>query len=208
MLSTVGIINLWLVVCYIIISVISIKKILLVRNSSYNKQNFINEMDIITRKMDLGEMLNVTKSYPQNHIAWAIEVALDGLDSFNSNQTKLETMELINNSIQRCRNTYYLKFNSGLYFLLSIAITSPMLGLFASIVIIEQSFHSMCNTDSPPLVHLCYHLSFAPYETAYGLIVGIPAFWFYVYFVHKNKALLMEYDLVVSNFLKFVTKLS
>jgi biopolymer transport protein ExbB len=193
MLSTIGIINIWLLISCILALLISIKIFLLLKNSNYNKQKFINEIDATMRKTDVENILSITKSYPQNHIAWAIEVALDGLNSFKYNKTTLETIELVNNSIQRCRNLSKLKFNSGLYFLLSIGITSPMIGLFGSIVSIYESFHLICCiTDSPPEVHLCYHLSFAPYETMYGLIVGIPALWLYFYFVHKNKVLFME----------------
>ena len=208
MLSTIGVINIWLLISCVLVLLISTKKLLLLKNSNCNKQNFMNEIDTAMKKTDIENILNIAKSYPQNYIAWAIEVALDRFNSSKNDKTTLEITELINNSIQRCRNLSKLKFSDGLDFLLSIGITSPMIGLFGSIVSVYDSFHIICCiSDSPPEVHLCYHLSFAPYETLYGLIVGIPTLWLYFYLVHKNKTLFMEYDFIVSDFLKFVAKL-
>ena len=64
----------------------------------------------------------------------------------------------------------------------TIAATAPLLGLFGTVVGMIEIFGSQAPTGSTNPALLAHGISVALYNTAFGLIIAIPALMFYRYF--------------------------
>ena len=76
----------------------------------------------------------------------------------------------------------------------TIAVISPLLGLFGTVIGMIEIFGSQTPSGSNPIV-LAHGISIALYNTAMGLIVAVPSMIFYRHFRAKVDALLMEMEM-------------
>ncbi len=75
----------------------------------------------------------------------------------------------------------------------TIAAVAPLLGLLGTVIGMVEIFGSQAPTGGNP-AQLAHGISIALYNTAFGLIVAIPAMIFYRYFRGKVEALLVEME--------------
>ena len=75
----------------------------------------------------------------------------------------------------------------------TIAAMAPLMGLFGTVVGMIEIFGSQTSAGSNP-IQLAHGISIALYNTAFGLIVAIPAMIFYRHFRAKVDALVVEME--------------
>ena len=75
----------------------------------------------------------------------------------------------------------------------TIAAMAPLMGLFGTVVGMIEIFGSQSAAGSNP-IQLAHGISIALYNTAFGLIVAIPAMIFYRHFRAKVDALVVEME--------------
>ena len=75
----------------------------------------------------------------------------------------------------------------------TIAAMAPLMGLFGTVVGMIEIFGSQGATGSNP-IQLAHGISIALYNTAFGLVVAIPAMIFYRHFRAKVDALVVEME--------------
>jgi len=73
----------------------------------------------------------------------------------------------------------------------SIATAAPLLGLFGTVIGMIEIFGSQSPTGGTNPAQLAHGISIALYNTAFGLIIAVPALLFYRYF----RGLIAEYTL-------------
>ena len=76
----------------------------------------------------------------------------------------------------------------------TIAVIAPLLGLFGTVIGMIEIFGSQTPQGGNPLV-LAHGISIALYNTAFGLVIAIPAMIFYRYFRAKVDAMLVDIEL-------------
>jgi biopolymer transport protein ExbB len=76
----------------------------------------------------------------------------------------------------------------------TIAAIAPLLGLFGTVIGMIEIFGSQTPQGTNPLV-LAHGISIALYNTAFGLVVAVPAMIFYRYYRAKVEALLVDMEL-------------
>ncbi|MBI1965150.1 MAG: MotA/TolQ/ExbB proton channel family protein [Betaproteobacteria bacterium] len=76
----------------------------------------------------------------------------------------------------------------------TIAAIGPLLGLFGTVIGMIEIFGSQTPQGGNPLV-LAHGISIALYNTAFGLVIAIPAMIFYRYFRAKVDAMLVDIEL-------------
>jgi biopolymer transport protein ExbB len=76
----------------------------------------------------------------------------------------------------------------------TIAVIAPLLGLFGTVIGMIEIFGSQTPQGTNPLV-LAHGISIALYNTAFGLVVAVPAMIFYRYYRAKVDALLVDMEL-------------
>ncbi len=75
----------------------------------------------------------------------------------------------------------------------TIAAMAPLMGLFGTVVGMIEIFGSQSSAGSNP-IQLAHGISIALYNTAFGLVVAIPAMIFYRHFRAKVDALVVEME--------------
>jgi biopolymer transport protein ExbB len=76
----------------------------------------------------------------------------------------------------------------------TIAAISPLLGLFGTVVGMIEIFGAQTPTGTNPLV-LAHGISIALYNTAFGLVVAVPAMVFYRHFRAKVDVMLVDIEM-------------
>ena len=76
----------------------------------------------------------------------------------------------------------------------TIAAIGPLLGLFGTVIGMIEIFGSQTPQGGNPLV-LAHGISIALYNTAFGLVVAVPAMIFYRHFRSKVDAMLVDIEL-------------
>ena len=76
----------------------------------------------------------------------------------------------------------------------TIASIAPLLGLFGTVIGMIEIFGSQTPQGGNPLV-LAHGISIALYNTAFGLVVAVPAMIFYRHFRSKVDAMLVDIEL-------------
>ena len=76
----------------------------------------------------------------------------------------------------------------------TISVISPLLGLFGTVVGMIEIFGSQTPTGTNPL-QLAHGISIALYNTAFGILIAVPAMIFYRYFRAKVDVMLVDIEL-------------
>jgi biopolymer transport protein ExbB len=85
----------------------------------------------------------------------------------------------------------------------TIASAAPLLGLFGTVIGMIEIFGSQSPTGTNP-AQLAHGISVALYNTAFGILVAIPALIFYRYFRAKVDAMIVEMELLALKLVEIV----
>jgi biopolymer transport protein ExbB len=101
---------------------------------------------------------------------------------------------IIKEAIEESGRTVAIELERFLNSLGTIAAISPLLGLFGTVVGMIEIFGAQTPTGTNPLV-LAHGISIALYNTAFGLVVAVPAMIFYRYFRAKVDEMLVDMEM-------------
>ena len=90
----------------------------------------------------------------------------------------------------------------------TIAAAAPLLGLFGTVVGMIEIFGSQAPTGGSNPAMLAHGISVALYNTAFGLIIAIPALMFYRYFRGKVDEYTLQLELSAERLLPHLTRFS
>lgn len=103
-------------------------------------------------------------------------------------------LPIIKEAIEESGRTVAIELERFLTSLGTIAVIAPLLGLFGTVVGMIEIFGAQTPTGTNPLV-LAHGISIALYNTAYGLVVAVPAMIFYRYFRAKVDEMLVDMEM-------------
>lgn len=101
--------------------------------------------------------------------------------------------EIMKESIEESGRAVTHELDRFLTSLGTIASMAPLLGLFGTVIGMIEIFGSQTSTGTNP-GQLAHGISIALYNTAFGLIVAIPAMIFYRYFRNKVETLVVDME--------------
>jgi biopolymer transport protein ExbB len=101
---------------------------------------------------------------------------------------------IIKEAIEESGRTVAIELERFLTSLGTIAVVAPLLGLFGTVVGMIQIFGAQTPQGTNPLV-LAHGISIALYNTAFGLVVAIPAMIFYRHFRAKVDVMLVDMEM-------------
>lgn len=102
--------------------------------------------------------------------------------------------EIMKESIEESGRAVTHELDRFLTSLGTIASMAPLLGLFGTVIGMIEIFGAQTSTGTNP-GQLAHGISIALYNTAFGLIVAIPAMIFYRYFRSKVEALVVDMEM-------------
>jgi biopolymer transport protein ExbB/biopolymer transport protein TolQ len=140
---------------------------------------------------------SASKNYRYSHLA---KVVLAGLQEYQfqqesgSNLSREDLVDTVRRAIQRASALTANDLKKGVASLATIGATAPFVGLLGTVVGIITAFQGIASQGSGGLGAVSAGISEALVETALGLVVAIPAVWFYNYLTGRIEYFNVEMD--------------
>ena len=141
--------------------------------------------------------ISSSKTYRYSHLA---KVVLAGLQEYQfqqesgSNLSREDLVDTVRRAIQRASALTANDLKKGVASLATIGATAPFVGLLGTVVGIITAFQGIAATGSGGLAAVSAGISEVLVETALGLVVAIPAVWFYNYLTGRIEYFNVEMD--------------
>ncbi|MBI2835770.1 MAG: MotA/TolQ/ExbB proton channel family protein [Acidobacteria bacterium] len=138
-----------------------------------------------------------SKTYRYSHLA---KVVLAGLQEYQfqqesgANLSREDLVDTVRRSIQRASALTGSDLKKGVAALATIGATAPFVGLLGTVVGIITAFQGIAATGSGGIGAVSAGIAEALVETALGLLVAIPAVWFYNYLSGRIEYFNVEMD--------------
>ncbi len=141
--------------------------------------------------------ISSSKNYRYSHLA---KVVLAGLQEYQfqqeagGNLSREDLVDTVRRAIQRASALTANDLKKGVAALATIGATAPFVGLLGTVVGIITAFQGIAATGSGGLGAVSAGIAVALVETALGLLVAIPAVWFYNYLTGRIEYFNVEMD--------------
>jgi biopolymer transport protein ExbB/biopolymer transport protein TolQ len=141
--------------------------------------------------------LSASKNFRYSHLA---KVVLAGLQEFQFQQesggtlSREDLVDSVRRSIQRATALTQSDLKKGVNTLATIGTTAPFVGLLGTVVGVITAFQGIAASGSGGIGAVSAGIAEALVETALGLIVAIPAVWFYNYLTGRLDYFNVEMD--------------
>ena len=153
--------------------------------------------------------LAASKTYRYSHLA---KVVLAGLQEYQFQQesggglSREDLMDTVRRSIQRASALTASDLKKGVAALATIGSTAPFVGLLGTVVGVITAFQGIAASGSGGIGAVSAGIAEALVETALGLVVAIPAVWFYNYLTGRIEYFNVEMDNSSSELVDFFIK--
>ena len=151
------------------------------------------------------------KEYRYSHLA---KVVLAALQEYQYSQeggekmSKEDTVDTVRRAIQRASALTGSDLKKMVSALATIGATAPFVGLLGTVVGVINAFQGIAATGSGGIGAVSAGIAEALVETALGLLVAIPAVWFYNYLTGRIEYFNVEMDNSSSEMVDFFIKKS
>ena len=142
--------------------------------------------------------VSTSKNYRYSHLA---KVVLAGLQEYQYQQesggqalAREDLLDTVRRAIQRASALTANDLKKGVSALATIGATAPFVGLLGTVVGIITAFQGIAATGSGGIGAVSAGIAEALVETALGLVVAIPAVWFYNYLTGRIEYFNVEMD--------------
>ena len=141
--------------------------------------------------------ISSSKNYRYSHLA---KVVLAGLQEYQFQQesggglSREDLMDTVRRSIQRASALTASDLKKGIAALATIGSTAPFVGLLGTVVGVITAFQGIAASGSGGIGAVSAGIAEALVETALGLVVAIPAVWFYNYLTGRIEYFNVEMD--------------
>src|SRR5512135_3834646 len=150
-----------------------------------------------------------SKNFRYSHLA---KVVLAGLQEYqfqqdtNSGLSREDLMDTVRRAIQRASALTASDLKRMVPALATIGSTAPFVGLLGTVVGVINAFTGIATTGSGGIGAVSAGIAEALVETALGLLVAIPAVWFYNYVTGRIEYFNVEMDNSSSEMVDFFIK--
>jgi len=151
------------------------------------------------------------KEYRYSHLAKVVLAALQEYQYAQESGEKMskeDTVDTVRRAIQRASALTGSDLKKMVSALATIGATAPFVGLLGTVVGVINAFQGIASTNSGGIGAVSAGIAEALVETALGLLVAIPAVWFYNYLTSKIEYFNVEMDNSSSEMVDFFIKKS
>ena len=141
--------------------------------------------------------LSRSNQFKYSHLA---KVVLAGLEEYQfqhdsgANLNRDDQVDSVRRAIQRASALTSNDLKKGVSSLATIGSTAPFVGLLGTVVGVISAFQGIAATGSGGIGAVSAGIAEALVETALGLVVAIPAVWFYNYLTNRMEYFNVEMD--------------
>jgi biopolymer transport protein ExbB len=151
------------------------------------------------------------KEYRYSHLAKVVLAALQEYQYAQESSEKMskeDTVDTVRRAIQRASALTGSDLKKMVSALATIGATAPFVGLLGTVVGVINAFQGIAATGSGGIGAVSAGIAEALVETALGLLVAIPAVWFYNYLTGRIEYFNVEMDNSSSEMVDFFIKKS
>ncbi|MCI0488417.1 MAG: MotA/TolQ/ExbB proton channel family protein [Blastocatellia bacterium] len=174
------------------------------RNQS---RQFAPKVAAALRDNRIDEAIEISDRHKKSHLAMVVNA---GLQEFQAHQAGADisgtTMDAARRALQRATALKTAELKRGLSGLATIGSTAPFVGLLGTVVGIINAFQGMKAAEGTGISAVAGGISEALIETAFGLLVAIPAVWAFNIFQNKVEAFVIEMDNSSSELIDYFLK--
>lgn len=154
----------------------------------------------------IDEAISISDKYKKSHLAMVVNAGLQEFQAHQGGAISGEEVESSKRALQRAEAIKVAEFKRGLSGLATIGSTAPFVGLFGTVIGIINAFQDMRNAESAGIAAIAGGISEALFTTAFGLLVAVPAVWFFNYFTNKVDNFTVEMDNSSAELIDFFVK--
>jgi biopolymer transport protein ExbB/biopolymer transport protein TolQ len=202
-----------IVITLFIMSVLSLtvafQKLMLIRKSQAATRKFAPEFSRAIQEGSLENAIRLAEKNKLSHVSRVLGEALAEVKPLLSDQATVTVADI--NSSERAVERQMLivlsDYKRGLGMLGTVGSTTPFVGLLGTTMGIVNAFTGMsAGGASGGLAGISAGIAEALITTAFGLIVAIPAVWFYNYFTTKIENLTIEMTVSSKELIDYLIK--
>ena len=178
-------------------------------NAAKNQsRQFAPKVAAALRDNRIDEAIAISDRHKKSHLAMVVNA---GLQEFQAHQTGSDipgsTMDAARRALQRATALKTAELKRGLSGLATIGSTAPFVGLLGTVIGIISAFQGMVKGGGGTGISaVAGGISEALVETAFGLLVAIPAVWAFNIFTNKVEAFTIEMDNSSSELIDYFIK--
>ena len=188
---------------------VAIQKFLQVWKTGAATRKFAPQFSRAIQEEQLDNAITLAEKNQASHVAKVLGGALSEVKPLLRDRATITAADI--NSAERAVERQMLivlsDFKRGLGVLATVGATAPFVGLLGTTMGIVSSFTAMSSAGaSGGLAGIAGGISEALITTALGLIVAIPAVWFYNYFTTKIEYLTVEMTYTSKELIDYLIK--
>ena len=186
---------------------VSISKVWGLRQAQSETVKFAPEFSQFLEEDNLGEAIKLAESYKKSHVARVLGGALAEVKPLIIDGSV--TVADINTAERAVEHEMLMEMVSlkrGLAVLATVGSTAPFVGLLGTVFGIINAFEGMAKSGSGGISAIAAGIAEALIATGFGLIVAIPAVWFYNYFTTKIDNLSAEMTYTSKEMIDYLIK--
>lgn len=156
---------------------------------------------------NIDEALSLGEQNNKSHLAKVLTSGLQEMKAHTqSKEIPGEAIEASRRAIERATSISIENFKKGLSGLATIGSTAPFVGLFGTTFGIINAFQGMAKEENAGIGAVAAGISEALVTTALGLLVAVPAVWFYNIFTNRIETFTVEMDNSSSELIDYFLK--
>lgn len=195
------VVNIILLIMSIYSIAVAVERYLTYSAARTQSREFAPKVAQALKSARIDEAISISDKYKKSHLAMVVNA---GLQEFQSGDDS--DVDASRRALQRAEAIKVAEFRRGLSGMATIGSTAPFVGLFGTVVGIITAFQEMRNAESAGIAAIAGGISEALFTTAFGLLVAIPAVWFFNYFTSKVDNFTVEMDNSSAELIDFFVK--
>ncbi len=177
------------------------------RKAQKETLKFAPEFSQFLEEDNLTEAINLAQSYKKSHVARVLGGALDEVKPLIlDGSVTVSDINSAERAVERNMLVEIVSLKRGLAVLATVGSTAPFVGLLGTVVGIINAFAAMGQSGSTGIAAITVGIAEALIATGFGLLVAIPAVWFYNYFQTKIDNLTSEMTYVSKEMIDYLIK--
>ena len=177
------------------------------RKAQKETLKFAPEFSQFLEEDNLTEAINLAQSYKKSHVARVLGGALDEVKPLiMDGSVTVSDINSAERAVERNMLVEIVSLKRGLAILATVGSTAPFVGLLGTVFGIINAFAAMGPSGSTGIAAITVGIAEALIATGFGLLVAIPAVWFFNYFQTKIDNLTAEMTYVSKEMIDYLIK--
>ena len=168
---------------------------------------FAPEFSQFLEEDNLTEAIKLAEGYKKSHVARVLGGALVEVKPLiQDGSVTVADINSVERAVERNMLLEVTQLKRGLALLATVGSTAPFVGLLGTVFGIVNAFQGMATSGTGGITAIAAGIAEALIATGFGLLVAIPAVWFYNYFQTKIDNLTAEMTYVSKEFIDYLIK--